>query len=93
MTMSMCYARVAAIVYSSSKTGLSPAMAAFSKAATHTAQISGYSAIPMISKSQSMKTAQSTISAFAKQKSARASESNKKQVFRAPELAGEFEIR
>ncbi|VDM64152.1 unnamed protein product [Angiostrongylus costaricensis] len=82
VTMSICYARVAAIVYSSSKRRLafSHAMVAFSKAATDAAQFSGYSAIPMISKSQGMKTARSTINAYTKQKSTGAAESNKKQI-------------
>ncbi|KAK6735086.1 hypothetical protein RB195_018343 [Necator americanus] len=82
VTMSICYARVAVIVYTSSKgrLALSQAMVAFSKAATDAVHFSGYSTIPMISSSRQLKTATSTINAYNKHKSARVAEANKKQI-------------
>ncbi|EPB78576.1 hypothetical protein ANCCEY_02316 [Ancylostoma ceylanicum] len=82
VTMSICYARVAVIVYTSSKSrlALSQAMVAFSKAATDAVHFSGYSTIPMISTSRQLKTATSTINAYTKHKSARVAEANKKQI-------------
>lgn len=105
--MSVCYARVSVIVYTSSKgrLALSQAMCvvelskrlldlillassyqswwfrvAFSKAATDAVHFSGYSTIPVISTSQELRTATSTINAYTKHKSARVAEANKKQV-------------
>ncbi|KIH51284.1 hypothetical protein ANCDUO_18631, partial [Ancylostoma duodenale] len=80
--MSICYARVAVIVYTSSKSrlALSQAMVAFSKAATDAVHFSGYSTIPMISTSRQLKTATTTINAYTKHKSARVAEANKKQI-------------
>ncbi|PIO74339.1 7 transmembrane receptor [Teladorsagia circumcincta] len=82
VTMSICYARVSVIVYTSSKSrlALSQAMVAFSKAATDAVHFSGYSTIPMISTSRELKTATSTINAYTKHKSARVAEANKKQI-------------
>ncbi|CAI4232981.1 unnamed protein product [Auanema sp. JU1783] len=82
VTMSICYARVAIIVYTSSKNRLllSQAMVAFSKAATDAVTFSGYSTIPMISTSRQLKTACTTINSYSKQKSNRVAESNKKQI-------------
>lgn len=82
VTMSVCYARVSVIVYTSSKgrLALSQAMVAFSKAATDAVHFSGYSTIPVISTSQELRTATSTINAYTKHKSARVAEANKKQI-------------
>ncbi|KAK5978642.1 7 transmembrane receptor [Trichostrongylus colubriformis] len=82
VTMSICYARVSVIVYTSSKSrlALSQAMVAFSKAATDAVHFSGYSTIPMISTSRELRTATSTINAYTKHKSARVAEANKKQI-------------
>ncbi|CAJ0607331.1 unnamed protein product [Cylicocyclus nassatus] len=81
-TMSACYARVAIIVYTSSKSRLvlSQAMVAFSKAATDAVHFSSYSTIPMISTSRELKSATCTINAYTKHKSARVAEANKKQI-------------
>ncbi|XGW10693.1 hypothetical protein V3C99_012304 [Haemonchus contortus] len=82
VTMSICYARVSVIVYTSSKSrlALSQAMVAFSKAATDAVHFSGYSTIPVISTSRELKSATSTINAYTKHKSARVAEANKKQI-------------
>ncbi|CAI5440649.1 unnamed protein product [Caenorhabditis angaria] len=81
-TMSICYARVSAIVYRSSKDRviLSQAMVAFSKAATDAVTFSGYSAIPMITTSKNLKTANTTINSYTKHRSNRVAEANKKQI-------------
>ncbi|WKX97589.1 hypothetical protein Q1695_013337 [Nippostrongylus brasiliensis] len=82
VTMSICYARVSVIVYSSSKgrLALSQAMVAFSKAATDAVHFSGYSTIPMISTSRELRTATSTINSYSKHRSNRVAEANKKQI-------------
>ncbi|CAB3404820.1 unnamed protein product [Caenorhabditis bovis] len=81
-TMSICYARVSAIVYKSSKDRviLSQAMVAFSKAATDAVTFSGYSAIPMLTTSRNLKTATTTINSYSKHRSNRVVEANKKQI-------------
>ncbi|CAD6197461.1 unnamed protein product [Caenorhabditis auriculariae] len=82
VTMTICYARVSAIVYKSSKDRiiLSQAMVAFSKAATDAVTFSGYSAIPMITTSRHLKTATTTINSYSKHRPNRVAESNKKQI-------------
>ncbi|PAV85107.1 hypothetical protein WR25_04525 [Diploscapter pachys] len=82
VTMSICYARVAVIVYTSSKDRmmLSQAMVAFSKAATDAVTFSGYSTIPMITTAKPLKTATTTINSYSKHKSNRVAEANKKQI-------------
>ncbi|PAV71486.1 hypothetical protein WR25_12225 [Diploscapter pachys] len=82
VTMSICYARVAVIVYTSSKDRmmLSQAMVAFSKAATDAVTFSGYSTIPMITTAKPLKTATTTINSYSRHKSNRVAEANKKQI-------------
>ncbi|CAL2030909.1 unnamed protein product [Caenorhabditis brenneri] len=82
LTMSICYARVSAIVYKSSKDRviLSQAMVAFSKAATDAVTFSGYSAIPMITTSRNLKTANTTIKSYSNHRNNRVAEANKKQI-------------